>query len=263
MQKEPLKTIRKWEFYAFLYSFLLLLAVLTVILTIIIFISALCSGRFFSLFWVFFGLALLLSLVALSFWFFLKRKGVRRMNDEILQMQFEPFELKIPCRSMEDLMRQLKGSLNLRKLKHVPNTWFGSEHKKKELRVFLFDHTVEQKPPSSVIKERINQTYEKLHLRCVKSNDEARKLARVFFFVFNTMPEEARCETTLNAIEWMVDECDRELRFAESTVRAYVELSSGTVFLPRCVTELSGLIGCYRYCIVRILAWLGLDKHML
>ncbi len=162
----------------------------------------------------------------------------------------------LPCpRWRFGVQGQLRAAVGLRRLKHVERAWYGVEQKRKRTRVFLLDYTGEQGYSAFDVTERVKRCYERLALSRPKDISEARRCNRVFFLVFDRLPQTAMEETRMNAIEWMEDDCDQGYPFGECTIRAYFELSSGRLYLPCFVSDQA--VGDYRYCVLRIMAWLG------
>ena len=174
------------------------------------------------------------------------------------EMRFEPYVLEIPFAAKEVLLEQLRETVGLHRLKRVERTWYGVEQKKKRTRIFLLDHTGEQSDSASDGTERVKRCYERLKLARPKTISEARRCERVLFLVYDRLPPSALEEIGRNAAEWLIDESDRSFPFQEPTVRAYVELDSGRLYLPRCISDDAYLIGDYHYCVLRILEWLEL-----
>ena len=259
MKQEIRKEMQKWQRYAFLYFALTMLACLSAILGIgglaLAVLNRLPIPRWC---WGGFAAACLFALAAAAFWGFLRGKGVRRMKADVQETRFEPFAPAIPFAGGEELLGQLRKAVGLRRLKHVERAWYGVEQKRKRTRVFLLDYTGEQGYSSVNVTECVKSCYERLDLSRPKEIWEARRCERVFFLVFDRLPQAAMEETRMNAIEWMTDDCDRDYPFGEFTVRAYFELSSGRLYLPRFVSDEAALIGDYRYCVLRILEWLEL-----
>lgn len=259
MKHEIMRDIQKWQCYAIFYSALTMLSVLSALLGGGGLVLAILNRQHISP-WCWGGLAVacLLALPAAAFRRFLWGKGVRRMKADVQEMRFEPFALKTPLVGREELLGQLRAAVGLRRLKHVERAWYGVEQKRKRTRVFLLDYTGEQGYSAFDVTERVKRCYERLALSRPKDILEARRCERVFFLVFDRLPQAAMEETRMNAIEWMVDDCDQGYPFGECTVRAYFELSSGKLYLPRFVSDQAASIGDYRYCVLRILDWLAL-----
>ena len=259
MKHEIRKDIQKWQHDALLSFALWMLACLSALLGIGGLVSAVLNREPLSPWaWGGLGAALLFALDAAAFRRFLWRKGVRHWKADIEEMRFEPYVLEIPFAAKEELLGQLRKTVGLRRLKHVEHAWYAAEQKRKRTRVFLLDHTGEQGYSASDGTERVKRCYERLNLARPKTISEARRCERVFFLVFDRLPPSAMEEIGRNAVEWLIDEGDRSFPFPEPTVRAYVELDSGMLYLPRCITDEASTIGDYRYCVLRILDWLGL-----
>ena len=259
MKHEMMRDIQKWQCYAILYSALTILSALSALLGGGGLVLAILNRQHISP-WCWGGLAVacLLALTAAAFRRFLWGKGVRHWKADVQEMRFEPFSLKTPFVGREELQGQLRAAVGLRRLKHVERAWYGVEQKRKRTRVFLLDYTGEQGYSASDVTGRVKRCYERLDLSRPKVIGEARRCERVFFLVFDRLPEAAMEEARMNAIEWTVDDCDQGYPFGECTVRAYFELSSGRLYLPRFVSDQAVLIGDYRYCVQRILEWLAL-----
>ena len=256
MKYEILRDIRKWQHDALLSFALWMLACLSAFLGIGGLVSACLNGEPLPPWaWGGLGAALLFALAAAGFRRFLWGKGVRHWKADVEEMRFEPYALEIPFATKKELLGQLRAAVGLRRLKHVEHAWYGVEQKRKRTRVFLLDYTGEQGYSAFDVTERVKRCYERLALSRPKDISEARRCNRVFFLVFDRLPQAAMEETRMNAIEWMVDDCDQGYPFGECTVRAYFELSSGKLYLPRFVSD--QLAGDYRYCVLRIMAWLG------
>lgn len=259
MKRVILKDIQKWQRYALLSFALWMLACLSAFLGIGGLVSACLNGEPLPPWaWGGLGAALLFALAAAGFRRFLWGKGVRHWKADVEEMRFEPYALEIPFATKKELLGQLRAAVGLRRLKHVEHAWYGVEQKRKRTRVFLLDYTGEQGYSAFDVTERVKRCYERLALSRPKDISEARRCNRVFFLVFDRLPQTAMEETRMNAIEWMEDDCDQGYPFGECTVRAYFELSSGRLYLPRFVSDQAGLIGDYRYCVQRILEWLAL-----
>ena len=259
MKHEIRKDIQKWQHYASLSLALGMLACLSALLGIGGLVSALLNREPLSPWaWGGLGAACLLALAAVGFRRFLWGKGMRHWKADIEEMGFEPYVLKIPFAAKEELLGQLRAAVGLRRLKHVERAWYGVEQKRKRTRVFLLDHTGEQGYSASDVTERVKRCYERLKLARPKEIGQARRCERVILLVFDRMPPSALEELGRNAVEWRMDDSDRDYPFPEPTVRAYVELDSGRLYLPRCISDEASTIGDYRYCVLRILDWLGL-----
>lgn len=259
MKHEIMREIHKWQRYAILYYALTMLSVLSALLGGGGLVLAILNRQHISPWcWGGLGVACLLALPAVAFRRFLWGKGVRHWKADVQEMRFEPFSLKTPLVGREELQGQLRAAVGLRRLKHVERAWYGVEQKRKRTRVFLLDYTGEQGYSAFDVTERVKRCYERLTLSRPKDMLEARQCERVFFLVFDSLPQAAMEETRMNAIEWTVDDCDQGYPFGECTVRAYFELSSGWLYLPRCVSDQAASIGDYRYCVHRILDWLAL-----
>ena len=259
MKHEILRDIRKWQHYALLSFALWMLACLSELLGIGGLVSAVLNREPLSPWaWGGLGAACLFAVTAAAFRRFLWGRGVRHWKADVQEMRFEPYVLTTPLAGREKLLGKLRAAVGLRRLKHVERAWYGVEQKRKRTRVFLLDHTGEQGYSASDGTERVKRCYERLNLARPKTISEARRCERVFFLVFDRLPPSAMEEIGRNAVEWLIDEGDRSFPFPEPTVRAYVELDSGRLYLPRCISDDAYLIGDYRHCVLRILEWLEL-----
>ena len=259
MKHEILRDIRKWQHYALLSFALWMLACLSALLGIGSLVSAILNREHHSPWcWGGLGAACLFAVTAAAFRRFLWGRGVRHWKADVQEMRFEPYVLTTPLVGREKLLGKLRAAVGLRRLKHVEHAWYAAEQKRKRTRVFLLDHTGEQGYSASDGTERVKRCYERLNLARPKTISEARRCERVFFLVFDRLPPSAMEEIGRNAVEWLIDEGDRSFPFPEPTVRAYVELDSGRLYLPRCISDDAYLIGDYRHCVLRILEWLEL-----
>lgn len=259
MEHEILRDIRKWQRYALLSIALWMIACLSALLGIGGLVLAVLDREPPSPWcWGSLGAACLFAVTAAAFRRFLWGKGVRHWKADVQEMRFEPYVLTTPLVGREKLLGKLRAAVGLRRLKHVERAWYGVEQKRKRTRVFLLDHTGEQEYSASDVMERVKRCYERLALSCPMDISEARRCERVFFLVFDRLPPSALEEIGRNAVEWMIDESDRSDPFPEPTVRAYVELDRGRLYLPRCISDEASLIGDYRHCVQRILEWLAL-----